>query len=375
MSTFAARLWGEAMSGVMLVLNNMRAEGGPQLAADLAAEWADHNPVVALLNDDATGAEGRFDALGVPVDALNVGRVTPLRYPQIARAFHRAFRRHRPKAVVSIPNGVHGAVFAGAACAGVRRRVVHMGNYPWHWQPHFRRYRAVMQAGAPLTPDLVCVTRHVEEGVRSHLGPVARRLHVIENGIDLSRFPFKGAPTPALPKTPIDVAMVGRLDPGKDHPALLEALAILMARGVAVRLHLAGDGACGEDLKRIAKALRVAECVRFLGAIDWVPELLRNAHVFAFAVQPEEGLGIALVEAMAVGTPVVASDVGACREVLDGGRCGALVPPNSPAKLADAILRAALRPDAGVVAAARRRVETTYSRAAMAAAYGELCDL
>lgn len=359
----------------MLVLNNMRAEGGPQLAADLAAEWADSNPVVALLNDDAKGAEGRFETLGVPVEALNVGRVTPRRYPQIARAFYRAFRRHRPKAVVSIPNGVHGAVFAGALCAGVRRRVVHMGNYPWHWQPGFVRYRAVMQAGAPVTPDLVCVTRHVKDGVRSHLGPVARRLHVIENGIDLSRFPFKGPPEPAMAQAPIEVAMVARLDPGKDHGSLLKAIAILKARGVAIRLNLAGDGASCAALKEQARTLSVGDRVAFLGAIDWVPDLLRNATVFAFAVQPEEGLGIALVEAMAVGTPVVATDVGACREVLDGGRCGTLVPPNNPAKLADAIMTAALRPDAASVAAARRRVETTYSRAAMAAAYGELCDL
>ena len=66
--------------------------------------------------------------------------------------------------------------------------------------------------------------------------------------------------------------------------------------------------------------------------------------VFAYSVHGQEGLGIALVEALAAGVPVVASDVGACREVLENGRWGALVKQGDPQALADAIIETSLTP-------------------------------
>ena len=80
--------------------------------------------------------------------------------------------------------------------------------------------------------------------------------------------------------------------------------------------------------------------VRRLGFAAGSPERIDRARSeFVFATTPDEGLGIALIEAMAAGVPVVASDVGACREVLDDGALGLLVPPGDPVALADAIER------------------------------------
>jgi glycosyltransferase involved in cell wall biosynthesis len=64
---------------------------------------------------------------------------------------------------------------------------------------------------------------------------------------------------------------------------------------------------------------------------------MADTDIFAFSVRPEEGLGIALIEAMASGPPIVASDVGACREALAGGECGLLVPPGDAVAMAEAI--------------------------------------
>ena len=86
-----------------------------------------------------------------------------------------------------------------------------------------------------------------------------------------------------------------------------------------------------------------------------VPELVGQLDLFVFATTPDEGLGIALIEAMAAGVPVVASDVGACREVLDDGALGLLVPPRDPVALADAIERVRNEPEAAAARAERAR--------------------
>jgi glycosyltransferase involved in cell wall biosynthesis len=354
---------------VAIILTNLRAEGGPALAADLAAEWIDRRPVVLCFNDDAMEFASRFEALGVPIEVLGVSDVSPRSSFQITAKVASALKRHRASAIVSVPNGVHGAIFAGAKLAGVHRRVVHVGNYPWHWRPDFWKYRALMRLSAPLTPDLVCVTEHVAEGVKAHFGRVARRVHVIANGIDLNRFAFRGPPR-AIAGRPIEIVMVARLDVGKDHAALIEAIQILVRGGVLLRLTIVGDGALRDEIKR--RAAPLGQLVRFLGTRCDVPSILAAADVFAFAVRAEEGLGIALVEAMAAGLPVVASDVGACREVLDGGRCGALVEPGNPAALANALMVAGQQPNAAMTLAARARAEKVFSRAAMARAYGRL---
>lgn len=357
---------------VALVLSNLRAEGGPVLAADLAAEWVSYDPVALCFNADEMDMAPRFEELGIPVEVLGIPDISPRRYPTIVRKVADALTRHKAKAVVSIPSGVHGPIFLGARMAGVEQRVVHVGNYPWHWQADFWKYRALMRLSAPLTPDLVCVTQHVADGVREHFGHVARRVHVIPNGIDLKRFTFRGPPRP-VDGRPVEILMVARLDAGKDHEGLIEAVRILSARGIDVRVLLAGDGSKREALE--ARAAPLGDTVRFLGPRQDIPKLLAAADVFAFAVQPEEGLGIALVEAMAAGTPIVATDVGACREVLENGRCGTLVPPRNPEALADALAKAAFRPDAARILAARDRAEMVYSRAAMAHGYGALCQL
>lgn len=358
-----------------LILSSLRAEGGPALAADLAAAWKGQgraDPVVLLLNGHDMTMRDRFDALDVPIVDAAMGPVSPRHYPRIAQRMRALLKAERIEAITCVPTGVHGALFAGAALAGIRRRVVHVGNYPWHWQADFWKYRMLMRLSAPVTPDLVCVTEHVKQGVEAHFGHVAKRLHVVPNGVDLSAFGFRGDPVPSeAPK----VLIVARIDSGKDHASLIEAIGLLRARGVMASLDIVGEGSLREVLEAQVAQAGLGDAVRFLGRRRDIPDLLRAADVFAFSVRPEEGLGIALVEAMAVGVPIVATDVGACREVLDGGACGALVPENAPQALADAIARAATAADPVQVRAARRRAETVYSQAAMADGYARILGL
>jgi glycosyltransferase involved in cell wall biosynthesis len=108
-----------------------------------------------------------------------------------------------------------------------------------------------------------------------------------------------------------------------------------------------------------------------------VPELVGQLDLFVFATTPDEGLGIALIEAMAAGVPVVASDVGACREVLDDGALGLLVPPYDPVALANAIELVRDEPEVAAARAerARRKAFEVFDAEPMAAAYAEVLGL
>jgi glycosyltransferase involved in cell wall biosynthesis len=88
----------------------------------------------------------------------------------------------------------------------------------------------------------------------------------------------------------------------------------------------------------LARDLGVAAAVEFLGTRRDVPELLGRSDLFVFSTTAQEGLGSVLLEALAAGLPVVATDVPACRETLRDGEFGRLVPANDSAALAGAIV-------------------------------------
>jgi glycosyltransferase involved in cell wall biosynthesis len=139
-------------------------------------------------------------------------------------------------------------------------------------------------------------------------------------------------------ETSRNVLMVATLERHKDHATLLRAFAEVRRHRPAVRLRLAGDGSLRDELVALAAQLGLSDAVEFLGSRHDVPELLGQADLFVFSTTPQEGLGTVLVEALAAGVPIIASDVPACRELLEGRRWGRLVPAGDPLPLAAAIL-------------------------------------
>ncbi len=103
-------------------------------------------------------------------------------------------------------------------------------------------------------------------------------------------------------------------------------------------MRFVGEGSLRDELLRLSLSLGLGESVEFLGTRTDVPELLGAADLFVLSTTPQEGLGTVMIEAMAAGLAVVASDVPACRELLYNGQYGVLVPPSSPDHLAAAII-------------------------------------
>jgi glycosyltransferase involved in cell wall biosynthesis len=188
---------------------------------------------------------------------------------------------------------------------------------------------------------------------------ISGKLHVHHHGLDLDEFPYRPGGRPER-----RVVAVGRLAAHKGFDYLLRAAHLLGMRGVKVMVELVGDGEERQKLRQLADDFGIADRVSFRG---WVPfDGARRAIAEAtLLVHPSEGLGDGLpnvvVEAMALGTPVVASRVAGLPEALEGG-CGVLVTPRDVVELADVMER--LFADAyerrAIAERARARIEERF---------------
>jgi glycosyltransferase involved in cell wall biosynthesis len=177
---------------------------------------------------------------------------------------------------------------------------------------------------------VACASDAIAASLRKWIPGIDSKITVIENGIDVQKFQH------AKPASRTSVGISNRncillyvasLQPRKDHINLLRA----MAQIPDADLVLVGDGELRSQLERLAETLGIVGRIHFLGRRKDVAELLKMADIY---VHPPavEGFGIAAVEAMAAGKPIVATDVPGLAQVV--GDAAVLVPPSDPAALA-----------------------------------------
>src|SRR5204863_4798753 len=162
---------------------------------------------------------------------------------------------------------------------------------------------------------------------------------VIPNGVDVPR--FAGAvPLARWQDGTPNVLFVGRHDPRQGLLDLLKAHRILRRTGYEDRLLIVGSGPQEREARRYV-ATRGLKAVEFLGRVSDAEkaQLFRTAAVFGSPATGGESFGIVLLEAMAAGAPIVASDIHGYKGVVRRGREGLLVPPHDPKELATAIAR------------------------------------
>lgn len=169
-------------------------------------------------------------------------------------------------------------------------------------------------------------------------GMPAAKLHVVRNGVDTQRFRpedrVQSRASLGVEGAPLLLA-VGNLVPVKGHDLALRALAALVPRHPGARLVLVGDGPLRAELQAQAQALGLAGHVHFAGLVpnDRLSAWYSAADLLLLPSR-SEGWANVLLEAMACGTPVVATDVGGTREVVADAALGRVVPPLDPAALA-----------------------------------------
>ncbi|MDX6619792.1 MAG: hypothetical protein QOK36_2178 [Gaiellales bacterium] len=192
-----------------------------------------------------------------------------------------------------------------------------------------------------LGPALFVAT--VSEQNRDYLSSILERdgqVRVVPNSVDLRRLgePLARAPEPGL------VVSVARLVEKKGLDDLVAACGILKARGVPVRLEIAGDGPLRGELAAAAAAAGLGDALRGALPHEQVRDLLSRAVAFCLpcvvaASGDRDGLPTSVLEAMALGVPVVTTDVNGLTETVIDGETGLTVPEHDPAALADALER------------------------------------
>jgi glycosyltransferase involved in cell wall biosynthesis len=301
----------------------------------------------------------------------------PLQDLLALRELHRLFRTLRPD-IVHTHNpkpGVYGRLAAAAARVPAVVNTVH-GLYAQPTDPWQRRavvYSLERIAAACSDAELVQNPEDLETLTR--LRVPRDRLTLLGNGVDLERFqPDAVSPDEvaqlrsSLGYGPDDVVVcaVGRLVWEKGYRELFTAASLLRAQGSAARFVVVGPPDGSKDDRVDDESVRRAECdgVRFLGYRDDMPLLYAASDVFVLASH-REGFPRAAMEAAAMGLPVVATDVRGCRQVVDDGTTGLLVPVRDAPALAAAVSTLAASPDvrsrmsAAALAKARREFDQT----------------
>lgn len=185
---------------------------------------------------------------------------------------------------------------------------------------------------------------HSAEGLVKHYFPDVP-FHIIPNGVDIDRFSPLIEPYPKLRDGIPTILFVGRMDPRKGARFLFGAIPYLEKKLSQYRIVVVGTGWMRKVYDKFIP-LHLQHRVQFAGfaSRDQLPRYYRSADVFCSPAVGGESQGIVLLEALASGTPIVASDIEGYRWVIEPGKHGLLVPPKSPRHIAEALIEILSKP-------------------------------
>ena len=190
-----------------------------------------------------------------------------------------------------------------------------------------------------LVSSFVAISEHVAETLRL-AGVSSSRIRVIPSAVALKEFEADETQgeTRGTSDGPPVVLNVGSLSKEKSQQDVLRVASIVNRTMPDIRFMVAGAGPLRHRLERISRDLEVDSVVQFLGFRDDVPALMKTASVFLFPSE-SEGLGSVVLQAMAAGLPVVATDSGGIRDIVKHGETGFLFAKRDVASMADAVAR------------------------------------
>jgi glycosyltransferase involved in cell wall biosynthesis len=317
------------------------------------------------------GAEIARAGLTLEPVPLDRGGMNPLRDLGALRALLAILRRHRPDVLhaVGLKPVLYGSLAASlAGTPHVVAALAGMGSILSGAAKGAGAMRTLLLAGLRPLLDRERVRVVVQNDddraqvLANGLAKAERIVTIRGSGVDLDAFPALDPP----PAPPVVFALVARMLIDKGVPEAVEAIGLVRARGIDATLKLVGAPDPANPMSfgdAQMRAIAATPGVTWDGASDDIVGVWRGAHV---AVLPSwrEGMPKALLEALACARPVITTDTAGCRDVIEPGVEGLLVPLKDPKALAEAMAR--LAGDAGLRArmglAARLRAEVRFDR-------------
>ena len=337
---------------------------------------------VVICIDSFTDFRHRIRSADVPVIAINK---KPGRDPAAFFRLLRTLRQYRPD-IIHTRNlaGLDGLLPAFIARVPYRIHSEH-GRDTDNLDGSNSRHRLLRKLHRPLVHRFVAVSPDLASYLQDDIGVKASRIEQIINGVDIERFvPPRGSDDKCLELLEFSgdrliVGTVGRLDGVKDQLNLVTALGMLFDRRPElkdrVRIAIVGDGPARADVQAAIASADLEELCWLPGGREDIPEILRTFDIFALP-SLAEGISNTILEAMATGLPIVATDVGGNALLVEDGANGQIVPAADPDSLGRAVEALIdddeLRKQRGECS--RRFAEEKFSLQTMIGRYRQLYD-
>ncbi len=295
--------------------------------------------------------------------------------PRIFLRMWKILRQLRP-AIVHTRNLATQENQVVAWLAGVKTRI--HGDHGWDTTPDKILYRAhqLRRMLRPFVKHYIALSQEIGDYLVKKIGVHPDKLSKILNGVDTRKY----YPRERAEKDSFSVCTVGGLRPVKDQANLVLAVKKLLEKMPhmhdRIKLSLIGDGPARKELEALIAAGHLENIAEITGFRNDVPDMLHEFDIFVLPSKAE-GIPNVILEAMACGLPVIATDVGGNRELLVEGETGFLVPPSDSEALADALQIYIQNPHLMKIhgIAARKRIETYFSLETMASAYMRVYDM
>jgi glycosyltransferase involved in cell wall biosynthesis len=276
-----------------------------------------------------------FERLGVPLFLMKDGPVyDPRRYAQIAR-----YIRSRQIDIVHT-HLIAADIMGRTVGRALGRPVVStMHNDPQDYDRSSPKRKLLEHVTAHrLTTRLIAVSPRIREMYIAQWGLRPDQIVTIFNGVPMEQYlPIPAAaPRRAAGTGPL-ITNIARLSEQKAQHILLDAAKIVLGQHPEARFMIVGRGHLEERLRRQAEELGIAARVEFTGVRHDIPEILAQSDIFALS-SLWEGMPVTAIEAMAAARPVVVTDVGGTRDLVEHGEHGLIVPPRDALALAEALL-------------------------------------
>ncbi len=352
--------------------------GGPAIHTILLTRYLREKGFQSEL---VTGVEGQgegnmlalAEANGVePIVYPALGReLSPLRDIQVVWALYRRFRKMRPDIVHThtAKAGAVGRLAAWLAGVPVRIHTFHGHVFHGYFSPAKTNFFILLERFlARISTRIIVLGEAQKSDILSRGIGREEQFLCIPLGLDLSRFlqaeKQRGVLRKELgiPENARVVGIVARLVPIKAHEIFLSAAEKVRKQIPDSVFLIVGDGPERAKLEAISHKAGLSDCVRFLGFRDDLPAVYAGCNVTVLSSN-NEGMPVALIESLASGTPVVATDVGETRSIVDDGVSGYVVSVNDHNAVADAIVRMLSSKDTAheMGLAGRKHVGTGFS--------------